>query len=79
MTDQTLAEGIAGKLSPYLGEFNSTIAVKTFTRRAFAMSPDELTAEHVPRLLEELKPMLKTLAGRAATERILRQIEREIT
>ncbi len=78
MTDQTLAEGIAGKLSPYLGEFNAKIAVRTFTRRAFAKTPDELTAAHVPRLLKELRPMLKTLAGRAATERILRQIEREV-
>ncbi len=78
MTDQAIAERIAGKLSPYLGEFNAKIAVKTFTRRALAMSPDELTAAHVPRLLLELRPMLKTLAGRTATERILRQIEREV-
>ncbi len=42
------------------------------------MTPDQLTAAHVPRLLEELGPMLKTLAGRAATERILRRIEREV-
>lgn len=76
---QSIAEAIAGKLSPYLGEYNARIAVRTFAKRAFDISPEELTSAHVPGLLEALQPMLNTLAGHSATETMLHQIQREVT
>lgn len=78
MTTPSLAEQIASKLSPYLGEFNARIAVKTFSKRAFDLPPEELTNEHVPGLLEALQPMLATLAGHVATEGLLQKIRREV-
>lgn len=78
MTASSLADVIAGSLSPYLGEFNAKIAVKTFAKRAFDIAPEELTIEHMPGFLEALEPMLNTLAGRAATEAILERIEEEV-
>lgn len=78
MPTSSIAETIAGKLSPYLGEYNAKIAVRTFSRHAFDISPEELTPAHVPGLLKALEPMLNTLAGHAASEALLRQIQQEV-
>ena len=75
---RSLADQIAGSLSPYLGDFNAKIAVKTFAKRAFGIAPEELTIEQLPGFLEALEPMLNTLAGRAATEAILQRIQEEV-
>lgn len=80
MTKPSVAEQVALELTPYLGPFNAKVAVKTFAGRAFDdLTPEELTLEHLPGLLEALRPMLNTLAGRAATEAVLERIAREVT
>lgn len=79
MPTPSIAETVAGKLAPYLGEFNARIAVRTFSKSAFNITPEELTAAHVPALLAALQPMLNTLAGHAASESLLRQIQREVS
>ena len=74
----SLAEQIAATLTPFLGEFNARIAVKTFARRAFDIPPEELTPEHLPGFLEALRPSLKTLAGSSASDKIIQRIQREV-
>ena len=63
---------------PYLGPFNARIAVKTFAERTVKLAPEQLAAEHLPALLEGLRPMLNTLAGRQTTESVLDQIRRGV-
>jgi hypothetical protein len=65
---------VAERLSPYLGEFNARVAVKTFAQRALKLEPEGVTLEQLPALLEALRPMLNTLVGRTSTEALLEQI-----
>jgi hypothetical protein len=64
---------VAEQLSPYIGAFNARVAVKTFAQRAEAGSRGR-DLEHLPALLEALRPMLNTLVGRTSTEALLEQI-----
>ena len=70
---------MAEQLSPYLGPFNAKIAVKTFAQRALQLTPEAVTIEHLPALLEALRPMLHTLVGRVSTEALLEKIRRGVT
>jgi hypothetical protein len=80
MSKRSVAEQVAEELAPYLGPFNAKVAVKTFAGRAFEnLPPERLTLDHLPGLLEALRPMLNTLAGRAATDAVLARIQREVT
>jgi hypothetical protein len=74
----TVAEQVAEHLSPYLGPFNAGVAVKTFAQRALKRSPDTLTVDHVPALLEALRPMLNTMVGSASTDALLGDIQRRV-
>jgi hypothetical protein len=79
LSQQPIATQVAEQLSPYLGPFNAKIAVKTFAQRALQLSPEALTIEHLPVLLEALRPMLHTLVGRVSTEALLEKIRRGVT
>ncbi len=79
MSTPPIAEQVAGHLSGYLGPFNAKVAVKTFSQRSLGVDQESLTVEHVPALLEALRPMLATLVGRASSEALLEQIRREVS
>jgi len=70
---------VADRLSPYLGAFNAKVAVKTFAQRSLKLAPEDVTREHLPALLEALRPMLNTLVGRASTDALLDQIGRGVS
>jgi len=74
----TVAQQVAEHLSPYLGPFNAGVAVKTFAQRALRQSADTLTVEHLPALLEALRPMLHTMVGSTSTEALLSDIQRRV-
>ena len=78
MSTSTVAEQVAEHLSPYLGPFNAGVAVKTFAQRALKRSADTLTVEHVPALLDALRPMLHTMVGTVSTEALLSDIQRRV-
>lgn len=78
MDKQTVAEQVAAHLAPYLGPFNASNAVKTWSQRKLEMSPDDLRPEHVPRLLEALRPMLCTFVGRSSATALVEKIGREV-
>lgn len=81
MTQETprLADRVIEALTPYLGAFNAKVTVKTFTQRALKLAPEGLTAEHLPALLEALRPTLYTFVGRLSADALLDQIRREVT
>ncbi len=78
MSATPVAEQISEQLSPYLGPLNAKVAVKTFSQRNLQLAADQLTLDHVPALLEALKPMLYTFVGRASTDALLEQIRRGV-
>jgi hypothetical protein len=78
VSPSTVAQQVAEHLSPYLGPFNAGVAVKTFAQKALKQTPDALTLEHLPVLLEALRPMLNTMVGSTSTEALLSNIQRRV-
>jgi hypothetical protein len=78
VTVSSIAQQVAEHLSPYLGPFNAGIAVKTFSQKALQRAADTLTGEHLPALLEALRPMLNTMVGRESTDALLADIQRRV-
>ncbi len=72
------AERIQARLAEYLGEHTARVAVKTFSERALGVAPAELRPTDVPRLVDALRPMLRTLAGATRAEQLLSDVAREI-
>ena len=78
MSDPSIAERVTAELAPYLGSFNARIAVKTFAQRVLQLAPEAVTSEHLPGLLDALRPTLYTLVGRDPTDALLERIRREV-
>lgn len=78
MSGPSVAERVADQLSAYLGPFNARVAVKTFAQRTLKLEPEALTADHLPALLDALRPMLHTLVGRVSTDALLDEIRRGV-
>jgi hypothetical protein len=78
VSTSTIADQVAQHLSPYLGPFNAGVAVKTFAQRALKRSADTLTVEHLPALLDALRPMLHTMVGSVSTDALLTDIQRRV-
>jgi transposase len=64
----SLAEAIAARLELYVGPHTSRVAVKTFSQKALGRGPETITRRDLPALAEALRPMRRTLVGRAASE-----------
>jgi hypothetical protein len=65
------AEAIAQALAAHLGPGTARAAVRTFSRRALGIGPHEVSLADAPRLLEALRPMLRTLLGAAPADEVL--------
>jgi len=78
MDQQSIADRIIEVLETYLGPHNARTAVKTFARRVFQRTPDTLTSEDLPALLDGMRPMLRTLVGEDSAESVLEAIKREV-
>jgi len=65
------AEVIAEALSEHLGPSTARTAVRIFSTRTLGIAPEELSSADVPRLLEALRPMLRTLLGPAPADDLL--------
>ncbi len=68
------AEIIADALSVHLGPSTARTAVRTFSTRALGLLPDDVSRDDAPRLLEALRPMLRTLLGAKPADEVLRRI-----
>jgi hypothetical protein len=65
------ADAIAQALTAHLGPSTARTAVRTFSTRALGVAPHEVSLADAPRLLEALRPMLRTLLGAAPAEELL--------
>jgi hypothetical protein len=68
-----LAEEILGVLEPLLGPHTSGHALKVVCKR-LGCPPHDLRWTDADRVTTELTPMLRTLLGRAAAERVREKI-----
>jgi hypothetical protein len=68
------AEVIAEGLAIHLGPSTARTAVRTFATRALGHPAEELSVQEAPRLLEALRPMLRTLLGATPADAVLASI-----
>jgi hypothetical protein len=66
---------IADELARYLGPNTARTAVRTFSDRVLGCRPDEVSVANAPKLLQALRPMLRTLLGQARAELVVADIE----
>lgn len=74
----SVSEQVAARLTPYIGQFNAQMWIKSVARRELGLSPEDLTAAHLARLVDGLRPFLQTLVGRSTADDLLQQIGREV-
>jgi hypothetical protein len=71
-------EVVRDRLAVYLGPHTAKSALKTFSEKTLGMAAEQITVPQAQKLLESLRPMLKTLVGAAQAERILSQLHLEL-
>jgi hypothetical protein len=69
---------VRDRLAVYLGPHTAKSALKTFSEKTFGLAPEQITVVQAQKLLDSLRPMLKTLVGAAQCERILTQLNLEL-
>jgi hypothetical protein len=66
---------LLGQLTVFLGPHTARMALKTFSNKALGCAPHEVAAADVPRLVDALRPMLRTLLGEEAAESLVAQLK----
>lgn len=74
---EPLTETVISKLSVHLGPHVARMTVKSFAKKVGAQ--EQLTADHLPRLIEEIRPMLNVMIGKGASDSVVADIERATT
>lgn len=78
MSQRGAAELIADRLSAVLGPNTARVAVRTFSAN-LGLAAESVTRKEAPRLLEALRPVLKTLLGAAESDALLRSVASELS
>ena len=74
LTTKAPAEQIREQLTKYVGPFTAKNALHSFAKLS-GTEASQLTSSDVPRLLESIGPLLKTLLGKAAAEKVIEQMQ----
>lgn len=72
------ADLIAERLTAYLGRNTARTAVRSFADRALGRKPEEIGPEDGPRLVEALRPMLRTLLGQSSADLVVTELMQEL-
>ena len=75
---RTPSDIILQQLSVYLGPHTAKTAIRTFAQRALGVAPEAVTREQAPRLLDALRPALRTLLGSAKCDVVLADLAQEL-
>ena len=73
---EPIADVVIAKLSVHLGPHVAKMAVRLFAKKAGVDGYEHLTAAHVPRLIEEIRPMLNVMIGKGPSASVMADIER---
>ena len=71
MPEPQFADGIISQLSVHLGPNVARMAIKSFARK---QGVEQITPAHLPALVEDIRPMLNVMIGRAPAEAVLSEI-----
>jgi hypothetical protein len=71
-------EVLRDRLAVYLGPHTARSALRTFADKTLRTAPEQMSAAEARRLVEALRPMLKTLVGAAQCDRIVTQLNIEL-
>ena len=74
----TPADRIAERLAAYLGPNTARTAVRTFSDRELGLRAETVGRAEAPRLVEALRPMLRTLLGATAADRVVTELMEEL-
>jgi hypothetical protein len=66
-------------LARYLGPHTAKNAIKTFASKSIGKTPEQITRLDAPKLLQALRPMLRTLIGADDCDLVLAQLTRELS
>ncbi len=66
------------RLAIYLGPHTARSALRTFADKSMDVPLEKINADQARKLLEALRPMLKTLVGASQCERIVTQLAVEL-
>jgi hypothetical protein len=72
------ADIIAEALTVHLGPSTARTAVRTFSTRALGLQPHQVSLEDAPRLLDALRPMLRTLLGAKPADGVIEGIRGDL-
>lgn len=75
---EPLSDVIERQLAVYLGPHTAKTAVRTFSQKAVGKAPEQLTRADASKLLEALRPMLRTLLGSDESDSLLVQLQSEL-
>jgi len=68
------ADRIVERLSTYLGPNTARTAVRSFADRELGVRAETVGRAEAPRLVEALRPMLRTLLGASAANRVVAEL-----
>jgi hypothetical protein len=71
-------EVVRDRLAVYLGPHTARNALRTFSEKTLGCAPEGISSNQAQKLLDALRPMLKTLVGKAQCDRILAQLQIEL-
>jgi hypothetical protein len=71
-------EVIASHLTRYLGANTARVATRLCAEQVTGRTDGPFTRDEVERVLDALRPMLRTLLGRTRAEEVLLQLAREL-
>jgi hypothetical protein len=74
--NEPIGERVIAKLSTHLGPHVARMALKSFAQKAGIQDQAQLTAAHLPGLVEEIRPMLNVMIGRGPGEALAADIAR---
>lgn len=72
------ADVIERQLAVYLGPHTARTAVRTFAQKAVGKAPEQLGHADALKLLDALRPMLRTLLGTDESESLIVQLQAEL-
>lgn len=77
MAEQPIADMVIAKLSLHLGPNVAKMAIRSFAKKA-GTAQEQLTAAHVPSLIEEIRPMLNVMIGKGPADVVAADIARSV-
>jgi hypothetical protein len=76
MPELTVSEIIQQHIAVHLGPHTARMAIKMAAGRSVGLEPDAVRASDVPKVIDELHPMLNVLLGRDKAQQTLDEIAR---